>query len=370
MPARRTVISSHYKKRLASYRAGMKKAKVRACLITNRADHIYLTGFTGEDSAALITASSVWIITDRRFENEAENEAPWARIRFRRGQLTDEVATTARGAGIRQLALQAEHVSTSDRKAFAAALRGAKLSDDAPSVNAFRAIKDAHERKLIDRAIRIAEQAFRATVKTIRIGQTELELAARLEYEMKRRGSQQPAFNTIVAIDANSALPHAQPGKREVRKGCSILFDWGATNQFYRSDLTRKIFVNSIRPAMAPVYDAVLTAQRRAIKAIRPGVRMCDVDGVARKSIAAAGFGDRFTHGLGHGIGLDIHEAPSLSWRSDKPLKSGMVVTVEPGVYLPGVGGVRIEDDVLVTRSGATVLSRLGKTRRTALIKL
>lgn len=348
----------------------MKKAKLGACLITNRADYIYLTGFTGEDSAALITASSVWIITDRRFENEAVDETSWARIRFRQGQLTDEVATTIRAVGIKQISLQGERVSVSERKTFAAALRGIKLTDEAPPVGALREIKDAHELKLIDRAIQIAEQAFRATIKTIRIGQTELELAARLEYEMKRRGSQQPAFNTIVAIDSNSALPHAQPGSRKVRKNCSILFDWGATHQFYRSDLTRKIFVNSIRPALAPVYDAVLTAQRRAIKAIRPGVKMCDVDAVARKSIAAAGLGDRFTHGLGHGIGLDIHEAPSLSWRSDKPLKLGMVVTVEPGVYLPGVGGVRIEDDVLVTRSGAKVLSRLGKTRRSALITL
>lgn len=153
-----------------------------------------------------------------------------------------------------------------------------------------------------------------------------------------------------------------------VKKGSAVLFDWGARVGFYCSDLTRMVFVGSIPPKIEEIYKVVLGAQKRAISAIRPGTRMCDVDAVARNHIVDAGFGGAFNHGLGHGLGLDVHEAPSLSWRSDKKLRRGMLVTVEPGVYLPGIGGVRIEDDVLVTRDGRRVLSRLSKKLEDAVI--
>ena len=223
-------------------------------------------------------------------------------------------------------------------------------------------------RQAIDEAIRVAEEAFRAMGKTIRVGQTEIELAARLEYEMKRRGSSSPAFDSIVAVDANAALPHACPGKRKVRRGSMILFDWGATYRFYRSDLTRVVFVGSIPRTIRRIYQIVLEAQQRAIAAIRPGQKMCDVDAVARNHIAEAGYKKEFGHGLGHGLGLDVHEAPALSWRSSEELQAGTVVTVEPGIYLPGVGGVRIEDDVLVTPTGCRILSRLTKDLKSAVL--
>lgn len=352
-----------YRGRLARCRAALDGAGL---LVTNRADHIYLTGFTGEDSAVLITPRSVHIISDGRFATSIKQEAPWAKVSLRRGLLLDEMIKVVKAEGVKRLAVQADVMSSSQRRAIEKQLPRVKVLDAPPIVAESRKLKESGELTLLRKAIRIAEEAYVATLQTIRLGQTELELAARLEYEMKRRGSTSPAFDSIVAIDANAALPHAVPGTRKVRRGCTILFDWGATYRFYRSDLTRTIFIGSIPPRLRDVYEVVLEGELKAIKAIQPGKRMCDVDAVARQHIAASGFEKEFNHGLGHGLGLDVHEPPSLSWRSDEELRAGMVVTVEPGVYLPGVGGVRIEDDVLVTARGAKVLTHLPKDLKSA----
>jgi Xaa-Pro aminopeptidase len=239
----------------------------------------------------------------------------------------------------------------------------------APSITTkLRRVKSPSELTVLRKSIRVAEEAFTEMVKTIRVGQTEREMAARLEYEMKRRGASGPSFPTICAEGPNAALPHAVPGSRKVKRGGAVLFDWGARVGGYCSDLTRMVFVGSIPPKLKAVYGIVLEAQQRAIAGLHPGARMCDVDAIARNHIKEAGYGDAFNHGLGHGLGLDIHEAPSLSWRSKEKLEAGMVVTVEPGIYLPGVGGIRIEDDVLVTPKGCRVLTRVGRELDDAVI--
>jgi Xaa-Pro aminopeptidase len=174
---------------------------------------------------------------------------------------------------------------------------------------------------------------------------------------MQRRGASGSSFPTIVAEGPSSSLPHYRAGDRRVREGSAILIDWGATVAHYRSDLTRVLFVRRIPPRFGRIYAAVLEAQRRAIRAIRPGATTCDVDAAARRYLTSVGYGKAFVHATGHGLGLDVHEMPSLSRRLSEPLRAGMVVTIEPGVYLPGVGGVRIEDDVLVTPQGVQVLS-------------
>jgi len=369
MPAVRT-IPTRYKARLAALRRRMRTVGVALLIVTRRADHYYLTGFSGEDSAVLITGRSVHVVTDGRFETSLKAEAPWAQVTIRTGHLVDAIAEAARKFSVSRIGIQPEGVTAQVRDQLKRKLRGKRLVDLPDAVADLRISKDADELSLIRKAIRIAEQAFAATLDTLRIGQTELEIAARLEYEMKRRGSTSPAFDTIAAIDANAALPHAVPGERRLRRGCTLLIDWGATFGQYHSDLTRTVFIDSIDPTLGKVYEAVRRAQKEAIAAIRPGARMCDVDGVARSSIERSGFGDYFSHGLGHGVGLDVHEAPSLSWRSKAILSEAMVVTVEPGVYLPGHGGVRIEDDVLVTASGHRVLSRLDSRRKSAVLRL
>ncbi|MCB9850025.1 MAG: aminopeptidase P family protein [Phycisphaerales bacterium] len=356
------------RERLKQARSGLARNKLPALLITNRFDHVYLTGFTGEDSAVLITKSTVHLISDGRFDTSIKQEAPWAKVSLRKGTLTDEIATVVRSYRLKEVGIQSDVMSVAMRAALAKKLRGVKLVDAPPVCADLRVLKDKDELALMEKATRIAEAAYRATLKTLRVGQTELEVAARLEYEMKRRGSTSPAFDSIVALDANAALPHAVPGERRIKRGSTLLFDWGATYRFYRSDLTRTVFIGSIPPKMREVYALVLAAQEKAIAAIRPGVKMCDVDAEARSRIAGEGYGDFFNHGLGHGLGLDVHEPPSLRWSSQEVLREGMVVTVEPGIYLPGVGGVRIEDDVLVTRTGHRVLSRLNKNLATAVL--
>jgi Xaa-Pro aminopeptidase len=356
--------------RLKQVRRALAQANLPALLITNRHDHVYLIGFTGEDSAVLITRKDVHLISDGRFATSIKQEAPWAKVSLRRGSLHDEIAKVVRSARVKRLGIQAEALTVADRAALGKGLRGVRLLAAPPICADLRVRKQADELALIEKATRIAEAAYRATLKTLRLGQTELEIAGRLEYEMKRRGSTEPAFGSIVALDANAALPHAVPGTRKLRKGCTLLVDWGATYRFYRSDLTRTVFIASIPPRMEEVYATVLTAQRRAIAAIQPGVKLCDVDAVARNHIDEAGYGEFFNHGLGHGLGLDVHEAPSLRWSSQETFREGMVVTVEPGIYLPGVGGVRIEDDVLVTRTGHRVLSRLNKNLNSAVLSV
>ena len=358
------------KARLQRCRRMMAKNDVTGYLITNRFDHYYLTGFTGEDSAVLITRNAVHIISDGRFETSISQEAPWAKVALRKGQLVDEIAAVVGKAKLKRLAIQADYMTVEFRDELRKKARGVKVVNAPSIVSEMRILKDREELAVMDKAIRIAETAYRAMLKTIRIGQTEQELAARLEYEMKKRGSSVEAFESIVAVNENAALPHAVPGSRKVKRGCTILFDWGATYRFYRSDLTRTVFVHSIPDKMERVYEIVLAAQKKSIAAIRPGARMCDVDDVARQYITDAGFGDEFNHSLGHGLGLDVHEPPSLSWRSSEKLRAGMVVTAEPGIYLPGVGGVRIEDDVLVTPNGCKVLSHLKKDIRSAVLTI
>jgi len=356
------------KGRLAQCRRLMKKHGIAAMLISKPMDAFYLIGFTGEDSAVLILAKEVHLVSDGRFDECINQECPWVTRWMRKGLLNNEIATVCKTLKLRRVAVQADGLSLADYRIIDKLARTTKFTDAPPILEDMRCLKDEPELKEMQRAIKVAQQAFLAMRKSIRVGQTELELAARLEYEMKKRGSSEPAFPTICAEGPNGALPHAHPGSRKVKRGSAILFDWGARVGVYCSDLTRMVFVGSIPTKIGAVYDVVLEAQKRAIKAIEPGRKMCDVDAVARAYITDAGYGEAFNHGLGHGLGLDVHESPSLSWRSDQKLRAGMVVTVEPGIYVPGVGGVRIEDDVLVTPDGYRVLSTLNKTKTGSVI--
>ena len=347
--------------RIARCRSAMTKSNLPAYLITQHMDTFYLTGFTGEDSAVIITPRAVHLVSDGRFDQAIDEEAPWAKKHLRQGTLTDEIAKVCSKLKLDRIGIQPEAVSLETNEMLRKALRQTRIVKAPPITKELRLGKDADELRVIRKAIKIAQEAFRATRRTIRVGQTEQEIAAKLEYEMRRRGATGPAFGTICAVGANASHPHAHAGTQKVRQGSAILLDWGARVGFYCSDLTRVLSMGRIPPRIGRIYDIVLEAQLASIAAIRPGARMCDVDAVARKVITKAGYGKQFSHGLGHGLGLDVHEPPALSWRSKEKLSAGMVVTVEPGIYLPGVGGVRIEDDVLVTSTGHRVLSNLSK---------
>lgn len=356
--------------RLARLRRRMKRQWYSAFLVTRPVDYFYLIGFTGEDSAVVVTGGGVHVITDRRFEASFTGECGWAQRWLREGTLSEEIGRVCQHLRVRTLAVQSDHLTMRDHARIRTRTGRCKLVAATPILAELRCIKDPYDLARMRKALRVAEAAFEATRASIRIGQTELQIAARLEYEMKCRGASGPAFPTICAEGANAAHPHAHPGMRKVKRGGAILLDWGARVGGYCSDLTRMVFIGSLPRRIGSLYRIALTAQQRAIAAVRPGATMRDVDAVARHCVADAGYGDAFKHGLGHGLGLEVHEAPSLSWRSTETLVAGMVVTVEPGIYLPGVGGVRIEDEVLVTSTGHRVLSRLAREPDEAILRV
>jgi Xaa-Pro aminopeptidase len=229
-------------------------------------------------------------------------------------------------------------------------VRKAKPIDDVPAP--LRIVKDASEVQTILKAVRAAQRAFAGLFALGRrgwIGRTERDLAAELEYRMRQNGADEPSFETIIAAGAHSSLPHYRPASTRVKADSCVLVDWGARVNGYCSDLTRVVYTGTIPPRLAEIYAVVLSAQEAGMAACRAGATCQAVDGAARGVIERAGYGKQFLHGLGHGVGLEIHEPPTLGRTMATPLKRGMVVTIEPGIYLPGVGGVRIEDDFLIT---------------------
>jgi len=344
--------------------------KTDAILITNPRDIRFLTGFVGDDSWALVrrASSKVTVISDFRFDEQIAREAPQVAVVMRKKSLSDEVAKLADKFKLKKIGLQAAYVTLAQQKAIAKAVGAGRLKAVYDGLLMQRAVKTPEEVSLIRKALAIQQEAFKRTCRFIKPGRSEVEVAAYLEYEMRKLGADGPSFNTIIAADANASLPHAIPGKKKIRKGGIVLIDWGAKYGGYCSDLTRVVGVGAMSRKMREVYQVVLDAQMAAIDAIAPGKKLADIDKVARDIITRAGYGKAFGHSLGHGIGLDIHEQPTLASRSVGELQPGHIVTVEPGIYLPGVGGVRIEDDVLVTPRGGQVLSSLPKSLESAMI--
>jgi Xaa-Pro aminopeptidase len=282
-----------------------------------------------------------------------------------------EVAAQVRKLKLARLAVQAESLTLAQKATLDEELKQAIKGKSRPKlipikdlIINFRHIKDTHEIAILEEAIRIAEGAFEALKGHLRSsGQilTENELASHLVHEMRKRGALNSSFDSIIAVGANGSLPHYRPQNVQLTNGTPLLVDWGARYRGYCSDLTRVLFIGKVPDVIREIYQIVLDAQVAAIAAIKPGKTGKQIDKVARDIITKAGYGKQFGHGTGHGIGRDIHEALSLSRLSNTTLEPGMIVTVEPGIYLPGIGGVRIEDDIVVTETGCRVLSRLPK---------
>lgn len=345
--------------RLRRLRAAVREQDCEALLVTNPDDIRYLTGFSGEDSVALVQSRKVTIVSDFRFAEDLEVVKGRSRVVLRDGKMSDAVGALVRDEGVERLALQAEHVTLAERNAYASRIGARRLVPTTGLMSDLRAIKDEVEIRKIRRAVRLQEEAMLATLGTIEAGQREQEICARLEFEMKSRGASGPSFPTIVAAGAFSSRPHAVPAKAKAATGRALLIDWGARLDGYCSDMTRTFSLGRWSKRMREIYTIALEAFEAALATVADGVSCRAVDAAARDIIAGAGFGEQFGHGLGHGIGLEVHEAPRLARRSDDTLRAGMVVTIEPGIYLPGIGGVRIEDDVLVTERGARTLSSL-----------
>ena len=359
--------------RLKPLRQRVRDAGHDAVLVINPVDTRYLTGFVGDDSWTLVPVkgTKVYVLSDARFDEQIAREAPHVNAVMRKRSLVDELKMLRDRLKLSRVAVQKGSLTVDRFDAIKKGLGARAVAAWDDGLITQRAVKDAGEVKLIAKAGKIQQAAFRELRDFIEPGQTESEVAAFLEYRMRCLGADGVSFPSIVAADANAALPHAIPGKTKIKKNGLVLIDWGAKFKGYCSDMTRVIFTGKgPSKEMRKVYQVVLDAQLAGIDACRPGVRLREVDAAARKVIVDAGYGDRFGHGLGHGIGLDIHEDPRLSHLADAQavLEPGQVVTVEPGVYLPGVGGVRIEDDVLITGRGHRVLTDLPKAIESATI--
>jgi len=348
--------------RLTRLRTPLRRLGLRAMLITDPVDVSYLSGFMGEDSWLLVTDRDATLLTDGRFTEQAARECPSIRRLVRKGAMTEALAGLVERKRVRKLGFDPATVTVAGRSGLARAMKKVRLVEVGGVVSTLRICKDPMELRAIARAVRVAETAWAAFRRHVRLGMTERRLAAELDHQMRLAGADGPAFDTICAIDASGAMPHARPGNRRLRQGSVVVVDFGARVDGYVSDLTRVLFAGKIAPRAREVYTTVLEAQRAGIAAVRPGALLKDVDAAVRRVIVAAGLGKHFTHGTGHGIGRRVHEAPALAPTISKGcLEEGMVVTVEPGVYLEGRFGVRIEDDVLVTRGGRRVLSHVEK---------
>jgi Xaa-Pro aminopeptidase len=338
------------------------EAAVDAILITNLVNVRYLTGFTGSNGVVLIGPDVRAFATDFRYVEQAAEEVDPSFDRLRASQDLLEAAAEALPQGERRLGFEDANLSVRDH---------ARLREQLPArvelvgthglVERLRAVKEPGEVVAIRAAAMLADEAFEELTSQGLVGRTERELATALEYDMRRRGAARASFDPIVAAGPHGALPHARPRETEVRAGQLVVIDWGAQLDGYCSDCTRTVAAGQVTGSGVEVYQLVLEAQLAGVQAINAGAFGREVDATARQIIDAAGHGEHFGHGLGHGVGLEVHEDPRLGQRSDAVLETGNVVTVEPGVYLPGELGVRIEDLVVVTATGCKILTRLSK---------
>jgi Xaa-Pro aminopeptidase len=329
-------------------------------LITQPLNVTYLTGFTGESSFLVLGRGQAVLVSDPRFTEQIQEECPDLEAAIRPPvqtihQMTAEVIARL---GLHSVGFESNHLTVGEMELLGDLCKTVSWKKGSDRVEKLRAIKDESEVAAIREAIDIAERAFTAFRALLSAEESEKSLTDAMEGYVRRCGGRCTSFPTIVAAGARAALPHAPPTDQRVGDAPMLLVDWGASEALYKSDLTRVLVPRKNAPLVQEVYDIVLRAQETAIRQVRPGVRGLDIDTAARTVIAQAGYGERFGHGLGHGIGLQVHEAPALRPASEVVLQTGMVVTIEPGIYLPGWGGVRIEDDVLVTPDGCEVLTR------------
>lgn len=346
------------KQRLRAVRKAMRREGLAALAVTNRKNVHYLTGFTGSAGACLISPGSAVFITDFRYRSQAAKQVPPDFRRAEHPSPVQGIAKELKKTRAKTLAFEEAHVTHGVYRQIRKLIKGVRLKPVSGLVEGLRLCKDPGEVRKLGRGARVNGDALREILASIRPGRAEAEVALDLETAMRRRGASGASFDTIVASGPRSALPHGIASSRKLKAGDLITIDFGAVVSGYHADTTRVFSLGRPTPKGENIYQIVLEAQMTALEAVKPGARCGDVDKAARDVIRSHGYGEAFGHGTGHGVGLDIHEAPRLGPGVKEELRPGMVVTVEPGIYLPRWGGVRIEDMVLVTERGKEVLTR------------
>ena len=329
---------------------------IDALLITKPENRRYVSGFTGTSAYIVVSQSDAVLLTDFRYVQQASEQATGFRV-VEHKVLTDTLAEQLKQMGIKKLGFE-KHVLTFETFTnYQSKLSDVELVACGPLVESLRCVKDEQELGVIQQAAIMADSAFEHITKWMRPGISEKDVALELEFFMRKLGASSTSFETIVASGKRSSLPHGVASDKLLEIGDFVTLDFGAFFNGYCSDLTRTVCLGRASDEQKKLYDVVLRAQLAALDGIRPGMTGKEADAIARGVISDAGFAEQFGHGLGHGIGLEIHEGPRLSTNDDTALAPGMVVTVEPGVYIPFVGGVRIEDDIVITDSGCRVLT-------------
>ena len=332
-----------------------------AMLIGSEPGEYYAVGFHGE-GVVLVTANESWYYTDPRYIEAAEEQIEHAHVSLPEKGMNYRITIEklAQEHGLKTIGFEEDYMMVSAHQQWTKAL-SAELKPASALLESLRAVKDEEEMAAMRAAQAIAEQALGETVKSLKVGMTEKEIAALLEYNMLRLGAEKKSFDTIIASGPNSSKPHAVPGERKIQNGDFVTIDFGCVVNGYCSDTTRTFVVGEPTDEMRKVYDIVLQAQLAGIAAAKGGATGKEVDGAARKVIEDAGYGEYFCHSLGHSLGIEIHESPNFNQSNDKPVPVGAVLSVEPGIYLPGKFGVRIEDVVILTEDGCENITKYPK---------
>jgi Xaa-Pro aminopeptidase len=349
-----------YHSRIKQTQQSLQRHRLDALLVTHMPNVRYLCGFTGSSGALVVAPRGAVLHTDGRYTVQAEQEVHGARVRIAKGSPAVAAVRTI-GSRRGMVGFEADHVTVGQRNQLAKAAPRARLKSLSGLIERARMFKQPEEVQQLKAAVMLASGLFEVLLHGIKSGVAESHVAAELEYVARRSGAQGMSFDTIVASGPRSAMPHGVASEQPIASSGFVVLDYGVILAGYCSDMTRTVHVGSPGRKQKDLYQAVLEAQLAAIDVVRPGVQASKVDQAARKVLRKAGFDSYFTHSTGHGVGLEIHEPPRLGKGQTELLQPGMVITIEPGAYVPGLGGVRIEDMVLVTETGCQVLTPTSK---------
>lgn len=357
-----------YQKRVKTIQKTLRKKGVDALLVTQPDNRRYLSGYhdgdngIGETSGVLVIPVNgmVHLLTDFRYQLQAEQEVPWAKVEIYTHGILPHLKKLLPKLGIKTLAFETDYVLHSFAKSLGKTLGDVKIkiTPTKDLIEKMRVIKDEDEIECLRRSVKLNEEVFGEIYKNLKPGITEIELAVRIESLMRQKGAEKPSFGSIIASSKNSAFPHAVPTTAKIKKNQPLTVDMGLVLDGYCSDMTRTFVPGKADKKYKKIHRIVRKAQVAGIKAVRAGVTGREVDAISRKVITDAGYGKYFGHGLGHGVGLAVHESPRLSRFNNKKLKAGMIVTVEPGIYIPGWGGIRLENMIVVREGGCEDLNK------------
>lgn len=346
--------------KLTKLRKALIDNQVDAILITNEYNRRYMTGFTGTAGVAIVSQNDAVFITDFRYTEQAAEQVKDFRIEQHKGTIFEEVAKQVALMGAKTIAFEKDAMHYGTYEVYKAAVK-ADFVPLSGVIEKIRLIKSQEEINIIKVACEIADNAFTHILNFIKPGITELDVSNELEFFMRKQGATSSSFDIIVASGLRSALPHGVATKKIIETGDFVTLDFGAYYNGYISDITRTVAVGQPSEKLVEMYNAVLESQLLALEKVGPGMTGAEADAVSRDYLKSKGLGEAFGHSLGHGIGLEVHEGPGLNFRSEVVLEPNMTVTIEPGAYIPGVGGVRIEDDILITETGNEILNHSDK---------